>query len=560
MEYLQKLQSLGIEAKKSGKYLCPECSINRKNKSDKCLSVSFKSDSVVWLCHNCSWKGSVPYQIKPQKRFYRPSKPVVKDNKAPLYKYWECREIAREVIDKFKVELIDGNIMVFPYYKNGELVNIKYRKNLGDGKKQIWNTKPETEEETEKVLFGMDLVDDFKEVVICEGEPDALSFWQAGVQAVSVPNGAKEKELSWIENCWDWLQQFDSYVIAADSDKDGAVMIDNLIKRLDKYKCKILSYGQYKDANDALMNGREEELREMVAKAKMTKNENIIDFYDELDHVLNFYEEGYVNGLSTGFEGLDRIFTIKPSYLMVITGYPSRGKSYFTDNLLLNLSEKSKWKHLVASFETAKDIYFGNMASQYKEKTFTKRNKWTPDETAETIEFISEHFYLLDPEIIWNIDMIIEQARYSHKRYGINTLVIDPYSCLDKDLGYGRETDYIQKMLMKLKALAKELNILVIMVAHPAKVDSDKPPNLYSISGSAHWFNFADYGVVVHRNKDEETGKFKGFTDVIVEKVKNRHIGDTSGGKIQVYIPPNKWRVKEYNPVPKSYWGGTVNE
>ncbi len=33
-----------------------------------------------------------------------------------------------------------------------------------------------------------------------------------------------------------------------------------------------------------------------------------------------------------------------------------------------------------------------------------------------------------------------------------------------------------------------------------------EPPNLYDISGSAHFINKADNGIVIHRNRDAEQG------------------------------------------------------
>lgn len=47
--------------KHSGKYLCPECSHTRKNKHDKCLSVTIKTEGVVYYCHNCNAQGGEFY-------------------------------------------------------------------------------------------------------------------------------------------------------------------------------------------------------------------------------------------------------------------------------------------------------------------------------------------------------------------------------------------------------------------------------------------------------------------------------------------------------------------
>jgi twinkle protein len=56
--------------------------------------------------------------------------------------------------------------------------------------------------------------------------------------------------------------------------------------------------------------------------------------------------------------------------------------------------------------------------------------------------------------------------------------------------------------LHKLKLAAKRLDMLLLIVAHPTKVDQE--PTLYDISGSAQWYNQADWGVVIHR---EDTAK-----------------------------------------------------
>lgn len=62
-------------------------------------------------------------------------------------------------------------------------------------------------------------------------------------------------------------------------------------------------------------------------------------------------------------------------------------------------------------------------------------------------------------------------------------------------------------------------------MAHPTKVKKDNGnggvPTMYDISGSATFFDKADFGMVVHRERDES----KNYTLVRVEKVKFRHLG-----------------------------------
>ncbi|MCI36574.1 twinkle-like protein chloroplastic/mitochondrial-like [Trifolium medium] len=49
-------------------------------------------------------------------------------------------------------------------------------------------------------------------------------------------------------------------------------------------------------------------------------------------------------------------------------------------------------------------------------------------------------------------------------------------------------------------------------------------PNLYDISGSAHFINKCDNGIVIHRNRDPEAGPIDQVK-VCVRKVRNKVAG-----------------------------------
>jgi twinkle protein len=77
------------------------------------------------------------------------------------------------------------NALVFPYMRDGELVNIKYR----GSDKSFWQIKG-----AEKIMFGLDDIVGAREIVIVEGEMDKLALEQAGIKnVVSVPDGAPGK-------------------------------------------------------------------------------------------------------------------------------------------------------------------------------------------------------------------------------------------------------------------------------------------------------------------------------------------------------------------------------
>ena len=68
--------------------------------------------------------------------------------------------------------------------------------------------------------------------------------------------------------------------------------------------------------------------------------EGIITFSDCFDDI---YRQNYETDDSyylTEWQSFNRLVKIRTGYLMVVSGYPSRGKSTFVDNLLVNLSKK----------------------------------------------------------------------------------------------------------------------------------------------------------------------------------------------------------------------------
>jgi twinkle protein len=109
---------------------------------------------------------------------------------------------------------------------------------------------------------------------------------------------------------------------------------------------------------------------------------------------------------------------------------------------------------------------------------------------------------------------------------------------------------------------AQRAEITFFLVAHPAKpmgAGADFVPTGYSISGSAHFFNRADFGLTVHR-KD-------GFSNVHVWKARFGHQGrngvakliydNKTGGYVEqltpVIAPPDDWNLDlpgEEDPLP----------
>lgn len=530
MKYREKLSKLGITLTKSGKQICPNCSHTRKNKTEPCLSVTYTDNAVLYKCHNeCGFEGVVYYRDKfeRKKTYKRPEEPKVLENLSPVYAYFKKRGISQKTVDMYGISFNSKKEIVIPYYKYGELVNVKYRTNKGNGKKSF-----RQEKDTEKTLFGMDLVKNTDTLVWVEGEVDVLSLAEQGITSVSVPQGASENKFECIENCYDFIQSFKTHIIAVDNDMPGDKLKGNLLNRLGRDKCRLVNWKQYKDANEALIE--DEDLKTFIDNAEDIAPDGIVTFFDSMNEIYSYNFEKDKNYYESGWESFDKLVKLRTGYLMIVSGYPSRGKSTFVDNLLVNLSKKYDAKHLVASFESSVGGHYNTLLEMYTQSPIYKYLRENKDEIfGAPFEFIDEHFYRFDIERLWTVDEIVERVELAVRKYGIKTLVIDPYNRLNNKITNSREDLYVGSILSKLSMLAKRLDILVIFVAHPKKPDGEKMPNMYSISGSGDWYNMADYGIIVHRDRKED-GKLSDMPTIFIEKVKNHFLGETSGGTIHL--------------------------
>jgi len=529
MEYRLKLEELGIKLTKSGKQTCPQCSHTRKNKTDPCLSVTFDDVGVLYKCHNCDWSGVVYYRDKyetAKKTYKKPAPPKVVENIDPIYRYFNKRGISKKVIDAYGISFNDKKEIVIPYYKYGELVNIKYRKNQEGGKKTF-----RQESETEKTLYGMDLVKDTDTLIWVEGEMDVLALAEQGISSVSIPQGASEKKLECIENCFEFIEQFKTHIIAVDNDVPGDKLKLNLLNRLGREKCKVVNWKQYKDANEALLGG--EDLHNFINAAKGIDPDGITNFYEAFDEIYKYNFEKDNNYYETSWLKFNQLVKIRTGHLMIVTGYPSRGKSTFVDNMLLDLSRKYGIKHLIASFESTIAVHYNSLLEMKEQMPIYKliREKGQDAVFGESFQFLADHFYRFDIDRTWSIKDICERTELAVKKYGIKVLVIDPYNRLDNKFEGNREDLYIGSILAELSMLAKKLDILIIFVAHPKKPDGEKMPNLYSISGSSDWYNMADYGIIIHRERQSDD-QLSNLPTVFVQKVKNHFLGKPSGGSV----------------------------
>lgn len=514
------------------KVICPKCNPTRSNKGDKSLSVDL--DKGLYNCHHCDFKGSI--YTKPYKVYTKPEWKNNTELSVPLVKWFEGRGINQSTLIKMKIteglefmpqEGKEMNTIQFNYFHNGELLNVKYR----TGNKRFKLVK-----DAELIPYNIDAIFGEKECIICEGEIDCLTYIQCGYEnTISVPNGAGSN-LEYLDRFIEThFEDKQTIYLATDTDKKGLELRAELIRRLGAEKCKIITYGDgCKDANELMMKigAGFEAVRASVTNSKDVKVSGIFEVEDLQDELNSLYLDGLKRGDVIGLPCFDQFISWVTGRVCIVTGIPSHGKSELLDEIIYRLNLNVRWKVAYFSPENhPKQWHIAKIISKITGKSFSKQYL-SQEEYEQAREYMKDNYFFIDPEDSSDLDDILDRAKFLVKRKGIKMLVIDPYNKLEHNIENGlNETQYISKFLDRLTTFAKQNDVLLFLVAHPYKMKKEngkfEVPNLYSISGSAHFYNKADYGLSVYRNDEA------GNVEVHIQKVKFKHLGNTGVALLQ---------------------------
>jgi len=511
---------------------CPECSKDRKKSKLKCFS--FNVQKGVGFCNHCqvSFYEYVPQELK--KEYTIPEFKNKTNIDEASVKWFLGRMISKQTLDKMQISNAfefmsqvneNRNCICFPYYRSGKLVNVKYR----DGGKNFKLSKG-----AELIFYNLDSITNEKECIITEGEIDCLSFIEIGFKSVlSVPNGAGSKNLEYLTNCYDELLQVEKFILATDADVKGIELRDELIRRLGAERCYMIDFKDCKDGNEYLVRYGSLELIEVVKNAVAVPIKDIIRLDDVYDSIYTLYQKGLQPGLGINLEKYDNLMTWETGRLAVITGIPGHGKSCFVDFITVRLNVLHGWRIAFFSPENHPiQFHVSKITGVISGKSFNPKYL-SQAEFEKTYGYLRENFFWIYPEEDISIQNILDKAKYLVRKQGIKILVIDPFNKLEHQADYGEsETRYISRFLDKLSMFAKLNDILVILVAHPRKMDKNKDtgyfnkPTLYDISGSATFYDKPDYGIVIFRDFANKV------VEIDVSKVRFRHLGE--GGSCEL--------------------------
>lgn len=529
-------------------------------------------DAVKFLFEQADIEYSFGEQSVKTKRDYKYPHEEPNSEKNEVVEYLGKRKISKNVIDYLDIRQDKNGNCVFNYYDtNDVLTTVKYRPShkveKGSKQSKTWCQK---DADTTPLLFNMNRVNTSKPLLITEGCIDCASAIEAGyLNTVSVPFGAGN--FGWIEENWDWLDQFDSIIIWSDNDEAGAKMRKECLYRLGTWRTKYIIAPEYyekdgkkfkvKDINECLYTGGKEFVMKLISDAKDVPITSVVD-YSDLDEL----DISQMDGVVTGIKPIDKVLQkIFYGTLTILSGRPGSGKTSIIDQVIAQSIDAD-----IPSFLFSKEMAERMSANWFNAILAGRRN------LSEKISGDGEKYYVVPYNIqktmqnfyksklfIYRDDepndeeSVIKSAEECVRKYGCKLVVLDNLMMIDLKCSEENKNTAQTDLINKLIRFATKYNVAVVLIAHPRKMqDKYTDVDMYDISGSSNIINLATRSIGLRRVSEKEKAdpksKWKNY-DVVLTIMKDRLLGKADYKVGLWYDKPSRRFYTDYEEYDMQY-------
>lgn len=497
--------------------------------------------------------------LKENKKEYTPkqiyTKPKYKTNNLTdnIILYFNKRGISKKTLEDLGIRSFKGygeEYATFQFYKDEKLLMNKFRllREAGFTKEGKKERKEWKEPGGLHILWNMDNIDKEVPVVLTEGMIDASSVYEAGYKnVVSIPSGTND--LTWIDNCYDWIQEIKEWIIYVDNDIAGEKLKNELLTKLGYSKCRVVKH-ELKDTNDELKILGKEYILRAINNAELEQVKGLL----EISRV-KMLDPSKMEKCLTGIRVIDKKCGgfIFPS-LNIWTGKRGHGKSTVLSQAICKVLAQN-YTTFVYTGELAAGHFklwmYNQLAGPEYIKTISYQGTGLelPDDYVVMDEVIpkidrwmEKKLYLYDNTTANNENEIIRLMEEAYKRYNCRVFMIDNLMTVDlnanKDGHYMSETRFINR----LREFMLKFNVVVNLVIHPNK---SKEQDNDSVGGSGNNTNAAFNVFWVNRIDHDEEPEITA--DTIVKVTKNRYYGATNVAS-QHYFDIKSKRLYSNNP------------
>jgi twinkle protein len=386
-------------------------------------------------------------------------------------------------------------------------------------------------------LFGANLWNGGKKIVVTEGEIDALTVSQVQGNkwpVVSIPNGA-QGAVKAVKKNLEYLLHFDEIIFMFDMDEPGQKAAKECAELFEGGRAKVASL-PFKDANECLQSGKPEDIIQAIWNAKTVRPDGIVSGLDLWEEVANNevvpaipYPWGTLNDLTHG---------ARKGELVTLTAGSGVGKSAVVREIAHHLLKQGETVGMIMLEENPKRTALGLMGIELDKPLHLSREGVSNDELRKAFDatvgssrvFLYNHFGSSD------IDNLISRIRYLAKGCGCSWIILDHLSIVVSGLGDGDERRLIDNAMTYLRTLVEETGVGMFLVSHLRRPEGDKGheqgarTSLSQLRGSHSIAQLSDMVIGLERNQQ---GKNPNVTTLRV--LKNRFSGETGEAGYLMY-------------------------
>lgn len=467
------------------------------------------------------------------------------NEKEHVVDYLGKRGISKNVIDYLDIREDSHGNGVFNFYDtNDVLTMVKYRPartvEKHSGQPKTWCQK---DADTSALLFNMNRVNTSKPLLITEGEIDCASAIEAGyINTVSVPLGAGN--LHWIEENWDWLNNFESIIIWSDNDEPGIKMRKECIYRLGTWRTKYISTPEFfekengkrvplKDINDCLQVGGKEFVMNLISEAKDVPVKSVVD-YSEIEEL----DISQMDGVKTGIKPLDdELLKIFYGTLTVLSGRPGSGKTSIIDQTIARTIDDGSPVFLFSKEmpERMSANWFNTIIAGRRnmvERTSRDNRKYyiVPQAVQKKMQsHYNKKLFIYRDDEPNDVDSVLKSAEECVRKFGCKLIVLDNLMMIDLNCSESDKNTAQTNLINALIKFAAKFNVAVVLIAHPRKTqDTNSDIEMYDISGTSNIINLAMRSIGLRRvskkEKNDPKSKWHNY-DVVLTVIKDRLLG-----------------------------------
>ena len=265
-------------------------------------------------------------------------------------------------------------------------------------------------------------------------------------------------------------------------------------------------------------------------------------YYDQVEYRYEHRDEPL--GIPTGFLDLDKLLGgLQRSDLIIVAARPGVGKTSLMLNMALNAARRFHQRVAIFSLEMSKEQIIQRLVSSESEidsQRLRRGDLYEADWTVfvEASNVLSECDIHVDDTPAITALQLRAKARRLHAEHGLDLIVIDYLQLMSGDTRTENRVQEISYISRSLKALARELNVPVLVASQLSRAveqRQDKRPMLSDLRDSGSIEQDSDIVAFIYRDElYDEASESKNMAELIIAKHRN---GPT--GTVNLYFQRN---------------------